>query len=278
MIHIVTTIDDMRRLRQQMGGAVGLVPTMGYLHEGHLSLVRRSRSQDDHVVATIFVNPTQFAPTEDFDRYPRDPDRDLTLLREEGTDVVFMPPVEEMYPPGFETYVEVKEMTRVLEGAHRPTHFQGVATIVAKLFNIVRPQRAYFGQKDAQQLAVIRRMVRDLDLPVEVVGVPTIREPDGLAMSSRNAYLSPEERQAATALYRSLRLAEALWQQGERDASAIRARLQELIAAEPLANADYVSVADPETLRELERIEGTALVSLAVRIGRARLIDNVVLE
>src|SRR3989304_243699 len=159
---LAATIEEMRRLRQQMGGAVGLVPTMGYLHEGHLSLVRRSRGQDDHVVVSIFVNPTQFGPTEDFDRYPRDPDRDLALLREEGTDAVFMPPVEEMYPQGFETYVEVKEMTRVLEGAHRPTHFQGVTTVVAKLFNIVRPQRAYFGQKDAQQLAVIRRMVRYL--------------------------------------------------------------------------------------------------------------------
>jgi pantoate--beta-alanine ligase len=277
-MHIATTVEEMRRLRHQMDGAVGLVPTMGFLHEGHLSLVRRSRSQDDQVVVSIFVNPTQFGPSEDYGRYPRDPERDLALLRQEGTDVVFMPPVEEMYPEGFETYVEVKEMTQVLEGAHRPTHFRGVTTVVAKLFTIVRPQRAYFGQKDAQQLAVVRRMARDLDLPVEVVAVPTAREPDGLAMSSRNAYLSPEERQAALVLYRSLRLAEGLWRQGERDASVVRSRMQELIAAEPLARVDYVSVADSETLRELERIEGPALVSLAVRIGRTRLIDNVILE
>jgi pantoate--beta-alanine ligase len=277
-MHIATTVDEMRRLRHQMDGAVGLVPTMGFLHQGHLSLVRRSRSQDDQVVASVFVNPTQFGPSEDYDRYPRDPERDLALLREEGTDAVFMPSVEEMYPEGFETYVEVKEMTQVLEGAHRPTHFRGVTTVVAKLFTIVQPQRAYFGQKDAQQLAVVRRMARDLDLPVEVVAVPTAREPDGLAMSSRNAYLSPPERQAATVLYRSLRLAEGLWRGGERDASVIRSRMQELIAAEPLARVDYVSVADSETLRELERIEGTALVSLAVRMGKARLIDNVILE
>ncbi len=277
-MRVVTTVEEMRRLRQQMDGAVGLVPTMGFLHQGHLSLVRCSRGQDDQVVASIFVNPTQFGPSEDYDRYPRDPERDLALLREEGTDAVFMPSVEEMYPEGFETYVEVTEMTRVLEGAHRPTHFRGVTTVVAKLFTIVQPQRAYFGQKDAQQLAVVRRMARDLDLPVEVVAVPTAREPDGLAMSSRNAYLSPPERQAATVLYRSLRLAEGLWRRGERDASVIRSRMQELIAAEPLARVDYVSVADSETLRELERIEGTALVSLAVRMGKARLIDNVILE
>jgi pantoate--beta-alanine ligase len=277
-MHVVTTVSDMRRLRSEMDGAVGLVPTMGYLHEGHLSLARCSRRQDDHVVATIFVNPTQFGPGEDYERYPRDEERDLALLREEGVDAVFMPPVEEMYPQGFETYVEVKQMTQVLEGAHRPTHFQGVTTVVAKLLNVVQPHRAYFGQKDAQQLAVVRRMVRDLDLPVEIVAVPTVREADGLAMSSRNAYLSAEEREAAPVLYRSLRLAEELWRQGERDASRMRSRMAELIATEPLARPDYVSVADPETLAELERIEKSALVSLAVRIGKARLIDNVILE
>jgi len=260
-----------------MRGSVGLVPTMGYLHEGHLSLVRGARANDDVVVVSIFVNPTQFGPQEDYKRYPRDLDRDLALLREERADVVFMPPVEEMYPEGFSTYVEVSGVTEVLEGAHRPGHLRGVTTVVAKLFVIVQPHRAYFGRKDAQQLLVIRKMVRDLNMDVAVVGLPTVREPDGLAMSSRNAYLSPGEREAAPVLSRSLRLAEELWGQGERDATVIRQRMNDLIAAEPLARVDYVSVADAESLRELDRIEGPALVSLAVRIGRTRLIDNVTL-
>jgi len=250
---------------------------MGYLHEGHLSLVRGARADDDVVVVSIFVNPTQFGPQEDYKRYPRDLDRDLALLREERADVVFMPPVEEMYPEGFSTYVEVSGVTEVLEGAHRPGHLRGVTTVVAKLFVIVQPHRAYFGRKDAQQLVVIRKMARDLNMDVAVVGLPTVREPDGLAMSSRNAYLSPGEREAAPVLSRSLRLAEELWGQGERDATVIRQRMNDLIAAEPLARVDYVSVADAESLRELDRIEGHALVSLAVRIGGIRLIDNVTL-
>ena len=267
----------MRRARHEMAGSVGLVPTMGALHEGHLSLVRHARAGDDTVVVSIFVNPTQFGPSEDFARYPRDPDRDLALLREVGTDLVFMPPVEEIYPQGFDTYVEVGKLAQVLEGAKRPTHFRGVATVVAKLFSIVQPHRAYFGQKDAQQLAVIRRLTRDLDLPVEVVGLPTVREPDGLAMSSRNVYLSAEERKAALALYRSLEAAQELWRSGVRDASLIRRRMREVLAAEPLARVDYVSVADAETLEELETVNSPALVSLAVRIGKTRLIDNVTL-
>jgi len=248
---------------------------MGALHEGHLSLVRRARADDDVVVVSIFVNPTQFGPGEDYARYPRDPDHDLALLRDLGTDLVFMPPVEEMYPQGFDTYVEVEKLAQVLEGTSRPGHFRGVATVVAKLFNIVQPHRAYFGQKDAQQLAVIRRLTRDLDLPVEVVGLPTVREPDGLAMSSRNAYLSHEERKAALVLYRSLEVAQELWRSGVRDASLIRQRMGELLAGEPLARVDYVSVADAETLEELETVDRPALVSLAVRIGKTRLIDNV---
>jgi pantoate--beta-alanine ligase len=259
---------------------IGLVPTMGALHEGHLSLVRHARAADDVVAVSIFVNPTQFGPSEDFARYPRDPDRDLALLREVGTDLVFMPPVEEVYPQGFDTYVEVGRLTQVLEGASRPGHFRGVATVVAKLFNIVQPDRAYFGQKDAQQLAVIRRLTRDLDLPVEVVGLPTVREPDGLAMSSRNVYLSPEERKAALVLYRSLEAAQELWRSGVRDAALIRRRMNEVLAgpaAGGLARVDYVSVADSETLEELETVDGPALVSLAVRIGKTRLIDNVTL-
>jgi pantoate--beta-alanine ligase len=259
---------------------VGLVPTMGALHEGHLSLVRHARADDDVVVVSVFVNPTQFGPSEDYARYPRDSERDLALLRDLGTDLVFMPPVEEMYPEGFDTHVEVEKLTQRLEGASRPGHLRGVATVVAKLFNIVQPHRAYFGQKDAQQLAVIRRLTRDLDLPVEVVGLPTVREPDGLAMSSRNAYLSPEERKAALVLYRSLEAAQELWRSGVRDASLIRRRMNEVLAAPAtggLARVDYVSVADAGTLEELETVDRPALVSLAVRIGKTRLIDNVTL-
>ncbi len=267
----------MRRARRRMSGSVGLVPTMGYLHEGHLSLVRRARADNDHLIVSIFVNPTQFGPSEDYQRYPRDLRRDLRLLRREGVDVVFAPPVEEMYPEGFETYVEPGPVATPLEGAHRPGHFRGVATVVLKLFNIVQPQRAYFGQKDAQQLAVIRRLVHDLDVPVEIVGLPTNREPDGLAMSSRNAYLSPQERQAATVLYRALQLAQRLYSEGERDASVVRQRMLDMLASEPLAQVDYVSIADPESMQEMAEVRPPALVSLAVRIGGTRLIDNVVL-
>lgn len=274
-VRVISTVADMRRARQEMAGSVGLVPTMGALHEGHLSLVRGARVDDDTVVVSIFVNPTQFGPGEDYALYPRDTDRDLALLRDLGTDLVFMPSVEEMYPEGFDTHVEVEKLTQRLEGASRPGHLRGVATVVTKLFNIVQPHRAYFGQKDAQQLAVIRRLARDLDLPVEVVGLPTVREPDGLAMSSRNAYLSSEEREAALVLYRSLEAAQELWRSGVRDASLIRQRMGELLAAEPLARVDYVSVAEFDTLEELETVDRPALVSLAVRIGKTRLIDNV---
>jgi len=280
-VRVITTLADMRQARQEMAGPpwrVGLVPTMGALHEGHLSLVRHARADDDTVVVSIFVNPTQFGPSEDFAHYPRDPDRDLALLRDLGTDVVFMPPVEEVYPQGFDTHVEVERLTQRLEGVSRPGHLRGVATVVTKLFNIVQPHRAYFGQKDAQQLVVIRRLTRDLDLPVEVVGLPTVREPDGLAMSSRNAYLSPGERKAAPVLYRSLEAAQDLWRSGVRDASLIRRRMNEVLAAPAtggLACVDYVSVADAETLEELGTVDRPALVSLAVCIGKTRLIDNI---
>ena len=278
-MQLATTVAEMRQRRAAMKGSVGLVPTMGYLHEGHLSLVRHARAENDHVVASIFVNPTQFGPQEDYQRYPRDPERDLRLLEAEGTDVVFMPSAEEMYPAGFDTWVEVgPSLTERLEGAARPGHFRGVTTVVAKLFEIVQPQRAYFGQKDAQQLAVMRRMAADLNMGVEVVGLPTVREADGLAMSSRNAYLSREERRAAIVLWRSLCRAEELFDGGERRAEAIRQAMHAVLAEEPLAQVEYVSVADTETLEELERIAGPALVSLAVRIGRTRLIDNVTLE
>ncbi len=276
-MQVVTTVGEMRHLRVQMTGSVGLVPTMGYLHEGHLSLVRRARADNEHLVVSIFVNPTQFGPQEDYQRYPRDPERDLRLLEQEGTDVVFMPGVEEMYPQGSDTWVEVGEsLTSRLEGVFRPGHLRGVTTVVTKLFNVVQAQRAYFGQKDGQQLAVIRRMAADLHMGVEVVAVPTVREPDGLAMSSRNAYLSPEERRAATVLWRSLCRARELFDGGERRAEVIRGEMRAVLAAEPLARVEYVSVADAETLAELETIQDrAAMVSLAVRIGNTRLIDNV---
>ncbi len=275
LVIVVTTIEEYRRVRAAMTGTVGAVPTMGYLHEGHLALVRRARAENDHVVVSIFVNPTQFGPNEDFARYPRDPDRDLALLRGEGVDVVFMPSVEEMYPEGFSTYVNVERLTDRLEGAHRPGHFRGVTTVVTKLFHILQPHRAYFGQKDAQQLIVIRRMTRDLAFPIDIVDVPTVREPDGLAMSSRNVYLSPDERRAATVLFRALERARELWNAGVRNGDQLREAMQRVIESEPLARADYVSVADPETLEELDAIEDRALASLAVRLGSTRLIDCV---
>jgi pantoate--beta-alanine ligase len=275
-MQVVTTVDGMRRLRSQAVGSVGFVPTMGYLHEGHLSLVRRARAENDVVIASIFVNPTQFGPTEDFEKYPRDPQRDLALLQQERTDIVFMPSAVEMYPEGFSTYIDVDGVTEVLEGAHRPGHFRGVATVVLKLFNIVQPTRAYFGQKDAQQVVVIRKMVNDLKLNVEVVPCPTVRETGGLAMSSRNVYLSPDERRAALILFRALSLSERLWRSGERDATKLRDRLHLLMAREPLASVDYISAAHPETLQELESMDGPTLISLAIRIGDTRLIDNLV--
>ncbi|GBD09647.1 Pantothenate synthetase [Candidatus Thermoflexus japonica] len=276
-MQLARTIAEARAIRRALPGTWGFVPTMGYLHEGHLSLVRRARAENDHVAVSIFVNPTQFGPHEDYNRYPRDLERDLRLLEPLGVDLVFAPPVEEMYPPGFQTWVVVEEVSRPLEGAARPGHFRGVATVVTKLLNIIQPDRAYFGQKDAQQAVVIRRMVQDLNIPVEIVVCPTVREPDGLAMSSRNTYLSPEERQAATVLFRALQAAKARYEQGERDAERLRAAMREVIQAEPLARLDYVSVADPETLQELSRVEDRALLSLAVYIGKTRLIDNILL-
>jgi pantoate--beta-alanine ligase len=275
---IIETIADMKRLRQQIAGTVGFVPTMGFLHEGHLSLVRQARSENLSVVVSIFVNPTQFGPQEDFSRYPRDLERDLALLEKDGADIVFMPPVVEMYPPGFNSWIEVAGVTGRLEGASRPDHFRGVTTIVTKLFNIVQPTRAYFGQKDAQQATVIKKMVADLDMNLEVITLPTVREPDGLAMSSRNTYLNPEERWAALVLYRALALAQQLWAQGEKDAEKIRREMLTLIQKQPLAKVEYVSIADTGTLDELDTVSPPALVSLSVRIGKTRLIDNVVLE
>jgi pantoate--beta-alanine ligase len=274
---VATAIDGFRELRRRLAEPVGLVPTMGSLHEGHLSLVRRAKDRSASVVASLFVNPAQFAPSEDLASYPRDLDRDLELLEDEGVDVIFHPTTAEMYPEGFDTWVIVEELTKRLEGASRPTHFRGVATVVAKLLQIVSPQLAVFGQKDAQQALVVRRMIADLDYDVELVVCPTVRESDGLAMSSRNAYLSPDERRAATILHRSLLLAEGRYGEGERGANAIREGMERLIASEPLVRPVYVSVADVETLEELETVDRRALVSLAARVGRARLMDNTIL-
>ncbi|MDP2730696.1 MAG: pantoate--beta-alanine ligase [Dehalococcoidales bacterium] len=275
---VIETIVEMNRLRLKLAEPVGFVPTMGYLHDGHLALVNQARSENSTVVVSIFVNPTQFGPTEDFKSYPRDIKRDLAMLEKAKTDIVFMPSAAEMYPPRFSSWVDVEKITEQLEGAVRPGHFRGVATVVAKLFNIVRPARAYFGQKDAQQMTVIKKMVTDLNMNLEVVACPTVREPDGLAMSSRNTYLKPEERKAAAVLYQSLKLAQQLWSQGEKDAEKIRRQVMELIQKQPLARIEYVSIADNETLEELDVVKPPALVSLVVKIGKPRLIDNVVLE
>ena len=275
---VYNEIAEVRKWRRKLSGSLGFVPTMGYLHEGHVELVRRAKAENKHTAASIFVNPTQFGPQEDFATYPRDPDRDQRLLKDEKVDALFIPDVDDLYPEGYKTWVDIENITEPLEGAHRPGHFRGVATIVAKLFNIIEPTRAYFGQKDAQQLAVIKKMVTDLDMNIHVVAVPTIRELDGLAMSSRNVYLDPDERESAVVLYKALITALHLWEKGERSADKIRSAMTSLIEAEPSATIDYVSVADAETLEELKDIEGPVLVSMAVNIGKTRLIDNITLS
>ena len=272
--------------RRQMAAAcrsakrpLGLVPTMGALHEGHIALVKEARKNNSTLAATIFVNPSQFGPQEDLSAYPRNLERDSALLKEEGVDLVFTPGVEEIYPPGFNTWVDVGGLGDRLEGEHRPGHFRGVATVVAKLFNIVGPDRAYFGQKDGQQSAVIRKMVRDLDLDVEVVMVPTVRDSDGLALSSRNAYLTEEQRRAAPVVYRALQLAQRLWQEGITDGSRIRSETRLVLESEGLIERiDYVSVANAETLEELDIVEGRVMVSVAVQLGKPRLSENIILE
>ena len=275
---MATTLDELATARSLLSAPVGLVPTMGYLHDGHLSLAKRAREECKSVVASIFVNPTQFGPNEDLAKYPRDLERDLGLLEAVGTDLVWTPTPEIMYPSGYQTWVEVQDASRPLEGAQRPGHFRGVTTVVSKLFNAVRPAKAYFGQKDAQQAVVIRQMALDLNFPIEIVVCPIVREPDGLAMSSRNVYLSPEERKAATVLNRALRAAQAAYQEGERGAGALRNILKETLTSEPLAQTQYVSCADYDTLQELEHVTGKTLLSMAVAFGKTRLIDNVVLE
>ncbi len=276
-MRVIDDVEQTRAYARSLRRPLGLVPTMGALHEGHLSLVRAARRDCASVAVSIFVNPTQFGPNEDFASYPRDLERDLALLRDEGVDLVFVPSVEQVYPPGFDTTVSLQRTAARLEGAHRPGHFAGVATVVAKLFIIIEPNRAYFGQKDGQQTIVVRRMTQDLNLPVEIVVLPTVREPDGLAMSSRNVYLTPEERRAAPALYRGLRRATELFEAGERDAETLRQAVRAVVAGEPLIALEYVSLAALDTLDELERVDRPAMLSLAARLGHARLIDNVLL-
>lgn len=275
-MQVVKNIDEVRAARWADPTLNwGLVPTMGALHEGHLSLVRRARAENDRVGVSIFINPIQFDRAEDLDAYPRQLERDCALLEAEGVDLVWAPETKTIYPPGFQTYVNVDEITQVLEGAVRPGHFRGVTTVVAKLFNVFQPQRAYFGQKDAQQVAVIRQMVRDLAFNLSVEICPIVREPDGLALSSRNVRLTPEQRQAALVLARALNAAKAQWEAGVRNATHLRTTMQRIIDAEPLARSDYVSIANPETLDELSGEITRALLSMAVFIGDIRLIDNI---
>ena len=276
---VTADINEVRRIRWQKPSASwGLVPTMGFLHEGHLSLVRRARSDNEFTAVTIYVNPTQFAPTEDLSTYPRNLEGDLAKLKAEGVDLVFTPTDKTMYPPEFQTAVTVTHVTKSLEGVSRPSHFQGVATIVTKLFNIMQPTRAYFGQKDAQQTVVLKQMVRDLNFNLEMIVCPIVREQDGLALSSRNAYLSAEERQAATVLFRALTAVEAAYNNGERDGRVLRQQMEDIISQEATARIDYVSVANPLTLLELDKIKGSVLFSLAVFFGKTRLIDNILIE
>jgi len=280
-MELLKKVSEMRawtRDKRAQDLTIGLVPTMGFLHEGHLSLMKYCRSRCDQLITSIFVNPTQFGPSEDLEQYPRDLERDFALMKPVPVDAVFNPDPEEIYPEGFQTTVEVTEMSRLLCGQFRPIHFKGVATVVIKLFNIVNPHLAVFGEKDYQQLAVIKRMVRDLNLDVEVIGQPTVREPDGLAMSSRNVYLSPEERVSALSLSASLRHAQELADRGERDGATILRAVRQIIEDQPYTEIQYAALVDPETLTEVEFIDHRAVLALAVMVGRTRLIDNTMIK
>lgn len=280
-MRVIETISDMKavtRSNRDLGKTIGFVPTMGYLHEGHLSLMKRSVAGNDFTVISIFVNPTQFGPNEDFEKYPRDIERDFRLAESVGVDVVFAPSVAEMYPDNYKTYVEVEDITNVLCGLSRPGHFRGVTTVVNKLFNIVEPNKAYFGQKDAQQVVVLKKMVRDLNMNLEIVTCPIIRESDGLAMSSRNVYLDKEERMAALILSKSLFEVEEMIKQGEKSREKVVKYLKDRIKSEKLADIDYVEVVSTDGLGQAEKLEGSILVALAVKFGKTRLIDNIVVE
>ena len=282
-MNIITTIREMQQATDKLrreGKTIGVVPTMGYLHDGHLSLVGIAKQESDVVVMTIFVNPIQFGPNEDLSKYPRDLDRDQKLAESCGTDILFLPAKEEMYPVDYHTYIEVEKLTDVLEGKARPGHFRGVTTVVAKLFNITKPHVAVFGQKDAQQAVVIKQMVRDLNNDVEVIVAPIVREPDGLAMSSRNVYLSPLERSESTVLYRSLQLVQELIAKGERRSTVVISEMMKLITSNRSTRVDYISIAHAMTLQEMTQLNigDTVLISLAVRVGSTRLIDNIVVD
>jgi pantoate--beta-alanine ligase len=280
-IEVINTIKEMQEYSdglRRKSRTIAFVPTMGFLHEGHLSLMRQGKKHGDELVVSIFVNPTQFGPGEDLETYPRDMERDLKLTREEGVNVVFSPDAEELYPDKFQTYVNLEKLPNHLCGISRPHFFRGVATVVTKLFNIVKPHYAVFGQKDYQQLAVIRQMVRDLNMDIEIIGVPTVREPDGLAMSSRNAYLKPEQRPSALTLYKSLNQAQELLESGGKDAEKIIHFLSDLITSYPDTEIDYISICDPETLVDMKTIDRPALLALAVKVGKTRLIDNGILN
>jgi pantoate--beta-alanine ligase len=274
----LVTLSELRSALAELPRPLGLVPTMGALHAGHISLAERAREECAAVAATIFVNPTQFGPGEDLDSYPRDMEGDLARLEAAGVDLVWTPTPEILYPEGYQTTISVAEVVKTLEGAHRPGHFDGVATVVAKLFNAVGPDRAYFGQKDAQQTVVIRRMVQDLNFPIEIVICPTVRENDGLAMSSRNTYLNEVQRAAAPVLYRALSVARSAYEDGVRSGDALRALMQDVLDDELLAEPQYVSCADPSTLKELDKVGEDMLLSMAVYVGKTRLIDNFLLE
>ncbi|HOS51324.1 MAG TPA: pantoate--beta-alanine ligase [Fervidobacterium sp.] len=279
-MRLIQNVSEMKALSKSViddGKTIGFVPTMGYLHQGHLSLVQKAREENDIVVVSIFVNPTQFGPNEDYNRYPRDLERDLRLLNPFNVDYIFNPSVEEMYPAYYSVYVDETEMSKYLCGARRPGHFRGVCTVVTKLFNIVRPTRAYFGQKDAQQFRILRRMVENLNMDVEMVEMPIVREPDGLAMSSRNVYLSDEERREAPRLYKSLLEAKRLIDGGERDVQKIKDEIQRVLN-HPLLKIDYIEVVDEKRLIPVDRIEGDVIVAIAVFFGKARLIDNVIIK
>jgi pantoate--beta-alanine ligase len=274
VLRIVRSRAELREALASAPRPVGLVPTMGWLHDGHRALIQQARAENATTVVSIFVNPRQFGDPADLEKYPRSEARDIALCTEEGVDLVFAPSVDEVYPPGFDTVVKAGDVGKPLEGAARPGHFDGVATVVAILFALVGAEHTYFGQKDAQQLLVIRRMALDLALPTEVIGCPTVREPDGLAMSSRNVHLSADERAAAPVLARALRAARGLYARGERSAEVLRSEMRRVLDQEPLAKPEYVSVADTATLQELDTVTGPALLSLAVRFGSTRLIDN----
>ncbi|MDD2510445.1 MAG: pantoate--beta-alanine ligase [Syntrophomonas sp.] len=275
----ITKMQEWAREQKKQGQSIGLVPTMGYLHEGHLALVKEARQHCDRIVVSIFVNPIQFGVGEDFEQYPRDLEQDSALLEKEKVDALFCPGIRDMYPGGFQTFVEAYgEITEKMCGASRPGHFKGVTTVVSKLFNICQPDRAYFGQKDAQQLMVVEKMVRELNFPLEIIRVPIVREKDGLAMSSRNVYLSPEERAEALVLYRALKMAEEEIKNGERETGIIRQKMEEMIRACPRAAIDYIAISNANDLSEMQTCAGKVLIALAIKFGKTRLIDNLIVE